>query len=131
MIGKNNIFVKSIQHLQNIICDYTKKMSETNKFLIVLIIFSVVTASLEQQPNPALDSKLSTAPKSIQTSSSSAPPTDDASPNPPDIGVPVVQSIFTILPHCQPGYILVGTRCRKAIWIFILNWLNVICHLLF
>lgn len=28
---------------------------------------------------------------------------------------PVLQSIFTLMPRCQPGYIWVGTKCRKQV----------------
>ena len=33
----------------------------------------------------------------------------------PDTIPPSLQSIFTLDPRCQPGYILVGTRCRKKV----------------
>lgn len=30
--------------------------------------------------------------------------------------IPVVQSLLTVLPHCEPGYVLVGgSRCRKSV----------------
>lgn len=28
---------------------------------------------------------------------------------------PSLQSVFTLLPRCKPGYILVGTKCRKMV----------------